>query len=152
MTERQVVRTDKRYRRNLFTVYIAMIILGTVLVKWGRPLFTAYIMRLPVKSRIETIELTVHLLLLLFIPAAVYLIVVGRKVCIHRAMPYPGMKVIHDTVVVTGKNALLRGWSLVVLGTIMIIMVLISSIITHNIILRMKHHPLFSPVFYGVEV
>ena len=152
MTEREVVKTDKRYRRNLFTVYILLIVLGTVLVKWGIPLFTGYIMRLPVKSRIEAIELTIHAVLLLFIPAAIYLMVIGRKVCVHKAMPYPGMKVIHDTTVVRGKNALIRGWSMVLLGGIMIIMVLISSIITHNIIARVKHHPLFSPIFYGVEV
>ena len=150
--EREVVKTDKRYRRNLFTAYIFFIVLGAIMVKWGIPLYTTYIARLPIKARVETIELTIHAVLLLFIPAAVYLIIIGRNVCVFRAMPYPGMKVIHDTVVVTGKNALLRGWSMIVLGAVMIVMVIVSSIVTHSIIVHLKHYPLLRPVFYGVGV
>ena len=147
-----IVKTDKRYRRRLFTVYGICIVLGIVLFKWGVPSFSRHLAQLPVKARVETIERFIHTVLLLFIPAALFLIVVGRNVCRFRAMPYPGMKVIHDTVVVTGKPALLRGWSMIVLGGLMIMAVLASSLITHRIILRMKHHPILSPIFYGTAV
>lgn len=126
--------------------------LGVVFFKLGVPSFMRYLEQLPVKARVEAIERTVHVVLLLFIPAAIYLIIVGRKVCRSGAMPYPGMKVIHDTLVVTGRRAQMRGWSMIVLGGVMIVMVLASSIITHRIILRMKQHPLLSPIFYGTVV
>ena len=147
--EKIVVKTDRRYRRNLFTAYIILIVIGVILARWGIPAFRAYLDRLPIKARVETIETTLLVILALFIPAAIYLIVIGRKVCAFDAMPYPGMKVIHDTVVVTGKRAQLRGWSMVVLGVIMILMVIASGIATHTILLRMKHSPFIRPIFYG---
>ena len=150
--EKVIIKTDKRYRRKLFTVYLVMIVIGVAVVKWGVPAFRWYLMELPPKSLVETVETTIHIFLMLFIPAAAYLISIGRKICISKAMPYPGMKVIHDTVVVTGKKALLRGWSLMVLGAIMILMVIASSIVTHRIILRLKHTPIIRPIFYGTEV
>ena len=150
--EKVVIKTDKRYRRNLFTVYLILIAVGVAVVKWGIPAFRSYLMELPPKSLVETVEATIHIFLMLFIPAAAYLIFIGRKICIFKAMPYPGMKVIHDTVVVTGKKALLRGWSLMVLGAIMILMVIASSIVTHRIIVHMKNVPILKPIFYGTEV
>ena len=150
--EREIVKTDKRYRRHLLTVYALCVLLGIVLFKWGVPAFSRHLATLPVKSRVETIERTIHLVLLLFIPAALYLIAVGRKVCRFQAMPYPGMKVIRDTVLVTGKRARIRGWSLIILGSLMITLVLASSFVTHRIILKMKQHPLLSPIFYGTPV
>jgi hypothetical protein len=150
--EKVIIKTDKRYRRNLFTVYLILIVIGVVVVKWGIPAFRWYLVELPPKPMVETVETSIHIVLMLFIPAAAYLIFVGRKICIFKAMPYPGMKVIHDTVVVTGKKALVRGWSLMILGAIMILMVIVSSIITHQIILRLKHTPIIRPIFYGTEV
>ncbi len=150
--EKVVIKTDKRYRRILFTVYLILIVIGVVVVKWGVPAFRSYLEQLPPKSLVETVETTIHFFMMLFIPAAAYLIYVGRKICIFKAMPYPGMRVLHDTVVVTGKKALLRGWSLMVLGAIMILMVITSSIVTHQIILRLKNTPIIRPIFYGTEV
>lgn len=150
--EKVIIKTDKRYRRNLFTAYLILIVIGVVVVKWGIPAFRWYLVALPPKPMVETVETFIHIVLMLFIPAAAYLIFVGRKICIFKAMPYPGMKVIHDTVVVTGKKALVRGWSLMILGAIMILMVIVSIIITHQIILRLKNAPIIRPIFYGTEV
>ncbi len=143
--DREIVKTDKRYRRKLFTAYLIAIFFGVVFWKWGFPLISGYIDSLPNKERIETLEIIEHTALLLFIPAALYLIVIGRRVCRHQAMPYPGMSVIHDTVIVRGKKALLRGRSMVVLGVVLILMVISSIIATHIIMLHFKQHPLFRP-------
>jgi hypothetical protein len=150
--DREIVKTDKRYRRRLFTAYLIAIFFGVVFWKWGFPLISDYIVSLPNKARIETMEIVEHAVLLLFIPAALYLIVIGRRVCKHQAMPYPGMRVIHDTVIVRGKKALLRGRSMMVLGVVLIVMVISSMIATHLVMLHFKQHPLFRSVFYGTEV
>jgi hypothetical protein len=149
--DREIVKTDKKYRRNLFIAYLIGIAVIVAFWRWGIPPLSHYIRELPNKERTETLEILGHAVLLIFIPAAIYLIVIGRKVCTHQAMPYPGMRVIHDTVVVRGKSALFRGRSMIVLGTMMIVLVIFSIIATHNIMLRFKHHPLFREIFYGVE-
>ena len=150
--DREIVKTDKCYRRTLFLAYLAVIIIGIAFWKWGRPHFIDYIISLPHKERIEVMETVEILFLLLFVPAAVYLIVVGRRVCRYQAMPYPGMRVIRDTVIIRGKGALLRGRSMIVLGTVMIVLVITSMVATHFIILRLKQHPLFRPVFSREKV
>lgn len=150
--DREIVRTDKRYRRILFISYLMAILIGVAFWKWGRPHFITYVISLPHKERIEVMEKAEHFFLLLFIPAAIYLIVVGRRICRYKAMPYPGMHVIRDTVIIRGKGALIRGQSMVVLGTVMIVLVIVSMVATHCIMLRFKHHPFFRPIFYSTEV
>ena len=150
--EPEIVEVDRCYRRNLFLAYLAVILFVLVLWRWGKPLLVSHIVSLPNKERIEFIERAEQLLLLLFIPAAIYLIAVGRKVCRFQAMPYPGMRVIRDTVIVRGKKALFRGRAMIILGTVMIVLVAASMIATHLILLKFKRHPLFRPVFYGSEV
>ena len=119
--EREIVTTDRKYRRNLFSAYLLAIGVIAAFWRWGIPMLIKYLQHLPNKERIEMYELIGHIFLLLFIPAAVYLIIIGRKVCRYQAMPYPGMRVIHDTAIVRGKRAVFRGRSLIVLGTVMIV-------------------------------
>lgn len=152
VTAMTIVKVDRIYRRNLFGVYILTILVGVALVKWVAPVVLCYVSNLPNKERVETLEILKHLALLLFIPPALYLIHVGKMVCTYKAMPYPGMRVIHDTKVVTGKQAIWRGRSMIALGVVLIVMVVGSIAATHLITLRFKHHPLFRAVFYGNAV
>ena len=149
--EREIVKTDRRYRRNLFLIYLLFIVLITLLWVFAKPALIKYFFTLPVKERIEAWETVLHFFLMLFIPAAVYLILIGRRVCRFQAMPYPGMRVIHDTIIVRGKKALLRGRSMIVLGTLMIVLVVASMVASHRKIIRLKQHPLFRPIFYTSE-
>jgi hypothetical protein len=150
--ESDIVRVDKRYRRKLFSAYLVIIISATIFWNFVRPPLVLYVKNLPNKQRIETIETLEHIIMLLFIPAALYLVKVGRKVCRFQAFPYPGMRVIRDTVIIRGRKALFRGRSMIVLGVIMIVMVIASMMINHYLTLQFKNNPLFRPVFYGTDV
>jgi hypothetical protein len=150
--ESDIVRVDKRYRRNLFSAYLVIIISALIVWNFGRPPLVLYVNNLPNKQRIETIETVEHIIMLLFIPAALYLVNIGRKVCRFKAFPYPGMRVIRDTVIIRGRKALFRGRSMIVLGAIMIVMVIASMIINHYLTLHFKNNPLIRPFFYGTEV
>jgi 4-amino-4-deoxy-L-arabinose transferase-like glycosyltransferase len=151
-SEEMIVKADRNYRRKLFSGYLIVIILGILIWNFIRPPFLNILDNLPNKERVEIKEIIAHLFLLSFIPMAIYLITIGRRICRYNAMPYPGMKVIRDTVVVTGKKAIFRGKSLIILGIVVIILLITSMITTHVIILRFKQAPLFSPVFYGRSI
>ncbi len=150
--EKKIVKADRNYRRKLFSGYLVVIILGILSWNFIRPPFLNILDNLPNKERIEVKEIIVHLFLFSFIPVAIYLIAIGCRICKYNAMPYPGMKVIRDTVVVTGRKAKLRGKSLIILGIVVIILLITSMITTHSIILHFKQAPLFRSVFYGSSI
>ncbi len=149
--ENEIVKTDRNYRRKLFTGYLIVLITGILIWNFIRPPFLNFIENLPNKERVEIKELIVHLFLFSFIPVAIYLITVGRKICKYNAIPYPGMKVIRDTVVITGRKAKHQGKGLIILGIAVIILLITSMISTHLIILRFKHSKLYRPFFIEVQ-
>ncbi|NLD93928.1 MAG: hypothetical protein GX639_14825 [Fibrobacter sp.] len=149
--EKEIIKADRNYRRKLFSGYLIVIILGILAWNFICPPLLNILDNLPNKERVEVKEIIAHLFLFSFIPVAIYLIAIGRKICKYNAMPYPGMKVIRDTVVVTGKKANFRGKTLIILGIVVIILLITSMIATHSIILRFKHSKFFSPFFINVQ-
>ena len=151
MTETQIIKADKKYRKNLFNVYLISISLLIVFWYWGIPLIREFLQALPVKQRVETLEAIGHILLLLFFPPAIYLIYIGYKIRQSSLLPFPGMRVIRDTKVIKGKKAVLRGNVLVILGVIMIVTALISMTTTHLILVQFKQNPIIRPFFKQVD-
>jgi hypothetical protein len=147
-SDKVLIKADKEYRRNLFLSYLILIIAGILFWYFILPTLISRVENLPNKEHVETMEILSHLFLLLFIPVAIYIIVIGRRMCRHKAVPYPGMKVIRDTVLITGQKATIRGRRLIILGTITIVLTILSIIRTHFITLRFKQHPLFRSYFY----
>lgn len=146
-----IIQADKDYRRKLLLSYLTAILIGIIMWIFFISPLIIILENLPNKERVETKETIVHLFLFSFIPVAIYVIVIGCRVCKYKAMPYPGMKVIRDTVVVTGKKAIFQGRSLIILGIAGIVLTISSMIANHLIILRFKQNPLFRSVFYGVD-
>ena len=110
----KILKADRVYRRKLFLSYFAVICFGIVFWNFLLPVLINKLENLPNKERIEAKELIAHLILLFFIPVAIYVITIGRRVCRYETIPYPGMKVIRDTAIVTGKKAITRGRSLII--------------------------------------
>lgn len=116
----EIVKADKSYRTRLFGIYILCIAAGIPVFSLGVPRLIDYIMNLDFRIAQYTMEVLLIALLCCFAPAAVYLIVLGRRVLKHGAFPYPGMKVIRDTVIVKGDKARFRGRALIFLGSLFI--------------------------------
>ncbi|HUI92435.1 MAG TPA: hypothetical protein VLX68_09340 [Chitinivibrionales bacterium] len=140
---REIVKVDKQYRKKLFTAYllgIAVISL-TVGLGWG-PLMhfmkTAYFAPL-----MNVSEALVMFVLFCVIGPSIFLIFIGRRIMTSRRMPYPGQKVIHDTVVITGKKAVMRGRMLFILGISAIIISIAGAARSHYIFEKMRH---FNPI------
>jgi energy-coupling factor transporter transmembrane protein EcfT len=146
-----IIKADKKYRKNLFNVYLIGISIVIAFWHWGIPVINNFIQELPIKKEVETLEILAHVLLLLFFAPAVYLIYIGRKIRKHSLLPYPGMRVIRDTHVLKGKKAVVRGNILIILGITMICTAILSMTTTHVILVEFKTHPLIRPIFYGVQ-
>jgi hypothetical protein len=135
----QIIKTDKPYRKKLFTTYaIAIIVL--VLFFWlVLPQCKAHLYTLPIMDFLLTTEIAVIIFLLLFIAPAVYLIRFGQKVLAHNQFPYPGQKVIHDTKVVTGKKAVSFGRMLIFLGILSLFMSVTGIVVSHVYFEKFRH-------------
>lgn len=151
MKDKPVIQADKKYRKNLFNAYLIGISILIVFWRWGIPVIKEFLGQLPIKERVETLEILGHVLLLLFFPPAVYLIYIGRKIRKYSLVPYPGMRVIRDTQVIQGKKAIIRGNIMIILGITMICTAILSMTTTHVILVEFKCHPLLRPIFYGEQ-
>lgn len=127
----EFVQVDKVYRKKLFTIYILCVVIGAIIIGFGIPLCKGHIQKLPTIESLNIIEIIAMLCLFLPIPAAVYLFKTGLKILKANEYPYPGMKVIRPTKILTGSEARMRGKALIVLGIISFIFALVSASFTH---------------------
>jgi hypothetical protein len=135
----EIIKADKKYRNKLFLVYLLCIAaLGLSLWLGLRP-FLRYLDGLHYMPLMNLSEVCVMLFLLCIIGPSCFLIYVGRKIIFSRRMPYPGQKVIHDTKLLEGKKAVLRGRMLLYLGIAAIIISLAGAARSHYIFEKMRH-------------
>jgi hypothetical protein len=142
VTDREVVKVDVGYRRNLFIGYAALVAAVFAAVRYGYPQFQRLLAPMPFHQSVLVTEAALIALLLCFIGPAVYLMSVGRRILKHDCTPYPGMKVIHDTVVLRGRAAQRRGRALLYLGIAAVAMAALGAVGTHVTFYRMRHDPM----------
>ena len=136
MTE-NVVTADKRYRSKILVVFALLVLLGVAVIGWLLPLGIEYLRRLDVETAILVIETILVLMFLGLVPFAFYLFMIGRRVIKHEGFPPPGMKVIRDTILITGDRARLRGQVLVFLSILLILIGIIGAYYTHYALHRL---------------
>ncbi len=127
----EIIQADKKYRIRLFSIYILCILAGILVLVFGVPSLISYIQSQNFRAAQRTIEIVLILLLCSFSPAAVYLIILGRRILRHGSFPYPGMKVIRDTVAVTGDRARFRGKLLIFPGTLFLVLMCSGIALLH---------------------
>jgi hypothetical protein len=110
------VKADKRYRNTLFLVYIVLLSAGFVFFYVIFPQLIKNSHSLDSSQYYTTAQLLIIGFILAFIAPASYLIAIGKKIKKHTQFPFPGMKVIKDTKVITGKKAIALAKMLIYLG------------------------------------
>jgi hypothetical protein len=111
-----VVKVDKAFRNRLFAIYAVCIVAIASSIAFGLRPFKAYLDRLNFPQLMNATEAMVAGGLAIILGPSLYLIIVGRRIIGAQRMPYPGQKVIHDTKVISGRPAVLRGRLLLYLG------------------------------------
>lgn len=117
-----MVAADKTYRAIILGVYALIVLFGFIAFRYLIPFGLAYLRALGWKQLLQTLRLVFILLLLSFSPAAIYLIVIGRRILCHGCWPYPGRKVMFDTKVLRGDEARSRGKLMIALGTVFLVL------------------------------
>lgn len=144
--QEEIYRTDRAYRNKLFTAYAAGLILVAASVGFGLPPFLRYLDACAVMKFLTITEICAIVFLLSFIVPAFFLLMTGRRILFHKQVPYPGMKVIHDTKVIFGKRAAFRGRLLIALGVFSIFVAITGSFVTHHYFEKFRHFNPFQPI------
>jgi hypothetical protein len=137
-----IIKANKTYRNILFTTYGFLLIAGFVLVKFIIPQALLAFRHLELHTSFKVAELTIILFFLMFAAPSIWLISIGKKIVKHDQDPYPGMKVIFDTEVLSGKKARLRGKIYISLGYICLIGILLGSMSMHRIFIKITTNPI----------
>jgi hypothetical protein len=135
----EIIKVDKQYRKKLFIAYILCIVAISLGLGLGLRPFINYLDHLNYAPLMNVSEACVMLVLLCIIGPSCFLIYVGRRIIVSQRMPYPGQKVIHDTKLLEGKKAVLRGRMLLYLGIAAIVISLAGAARSHYIFEKMRH-------------
>jgi hypothetical protein len=135
----EIIKVDKQYRKKLFIAYLLGIVTLSLGFSLGMRPFINYLNHLYFAPLMNVSEACVMLILICIIGPSCFLIYVGRRIMVSQRMPYPGQKVIHDTKVITGKKAVLRGRMLLILGIAAITISIAGAARSHYIFEKMRH-------------
>ena len=138
MIEGEIVKTDTAYRAKLFVGYGILIAVIFLCAKFGLPALLTYFHRFEYQRFLTILDLLLITFTLSFAGPSAYVIYIGKKIVGFASLPYPGMKVIRDTKVITGQKAIFQGKLLIWLGYVAIALAVASSIITHYYIGRLR--------------
>jgi hypothetical protein len=122
-----IVKVDKAFRSRLFAIYAVCIVAIASSIVFGLRPFNAYLDGLNFPQLMNATEVMVAFGLAMMLGPSLYLIVVGKRIVRAQRMPYPSQKVIHDTKVILGSKAVLRGRLLLYLGILGIVVSLAGA-------------------------
>src|SRR5512140_3765090 len=97
----QIVKVDKQYRNRLMIAYLVLILAGYLVIKFAWPVAIHSFRQLSVPSSFIAAEIVFAIFFLCFIGPALYLISIGKKIINSGLHPFPGQKVLRDTIIVT---------------------------------------------------
>jgi len=129
--EAEIIKADKGYRDQIWLLYSGLILAGVLAFKYLIPKGLAHLNELGLMDLLVTLRMLYMVVLVSFIPAAVYLIRVGMRIMEHGCYPYPGRRVMFDTKVIRGETAQKRGKNLIWLGTTFLVLMTISMVFTY---------------------
>ena len=140
----RIVRADARYRNSVFGLYFFLTVFFVIFFNATLPVLMQEFQNLDLHTSFLVGEITVIIFLFFFIAPASYLIFVGRQIKKFGRFPYPGMKVIRDTPVLSGKKAYFKANLLLYLGYCTCFCVIAGAISIHFIFQKIWISPLLS--------
>lgn len=120
MTEEQLIRADKSYRRRVILLYGVLVCLGGVMILWGLPWAEQYLRKQALPTALRIARRTLFFVFLSVALLGLYVLRFGRSVMKHARFPPPNHKVIRDTTLLEGQEARTRGRILVFLALMLV--------------------------------
>jgi hypothetical protein len=100
-----VAPADPAYRRNAIACFVVMIAIGAAALLWGRPVFIDWLASQDPRDAVRAMQISFAAAFVPAIPMGLALLRLSRRIRASGQFPPPGMRVLVDTVIVTGAAA-----------------------------------------------
>ena len=100
-----VVPADAAYRRNVVACFVVMIAIGAAALLWGRLVFIEWLASQDPRDAARAMQISFAAAFVPAIPMAFALLRLSRRIRASGQFPPPGMRVVVDTMIVTGAVA-----------------------------------------------
>ena len=133
----ETIKADKEYRKKVLIVILLIAALGITALFVLIPAIAGYFRRIGPDRSLPLIKTILITIFLSVIPFGLYFFYFGRKVVKHRRFPPPGAKVIRDTRLLEGSQAVTRGYVILFLSVIILVLSLMFAWRAHLLFERL---------------
>jgi len=108
-SQEHIVKADRLVRTVIVIAWVVCVILGVVMVKWVVPWGQDRLEKAEPAKALRIIQVVIAFIFLSTLPFSACLYWLGRRAVVYRQMPPPGTRVIKNTRVLEGRDAVTRG-------------------------------------------
>jgi len=139
MENEKIVKTNKDFRKKFFLITLLLVMAGIIFIFYfqnyltGLKLLAENYPELALQKIISSLKVIIFSLMILFAGAGIYFLRLGILTIKTSQFPPPGIKVIKDTRLIEGKNAIRKGILIIILSMLFIISGILLPIQYYNI-------------------
>ena len=139
MENEKKVKTDRNFRKKILLISLLLVVAGIIFVLYfqnylaGLRLLTEEYPELALQRLISSMKIIIFMLMFIFVGAGIYFLRLGILTIKTSQFPPPGIKVIKDTRLIEGKNAVRKGIIIIIFSMLFIISGILLPIQYYNI-------------------
>ncbi len=139
MGNEKIIKTDKNFRKKILLITLFLIVAGIVFIFYfqnylaGIKLLAEEYPELALQRIIYSMKIIIFMLMIIFAGAGIYFLRLGILTMKTSQFPPPRVKVIKDTRLIEGKNAVRKGVIIIILSLLFIISGILLPIQYYNI-------------------
>ena len=134
MGNEKTVKTDKGFRKKIFIITLFLVVVGIIFIFYfqnyltGLKLLAEEYPELALQKIISSMKIIIFMLMIIFAGAGIYFLRLGILTIKTSQFPPLGIKVIKDTRLIEGKNAVRKGIIIIILAMLFIISAILLPI------------------------
>ncbi|MFP4477191.1 MAG: hypothetical protein ACLFOY_16640 [Desulfatibacillaceae bacterium] len=137
MDYRQTQQPDRRLRKIMLGVLAALTVAGAAGILWGGPMLAKWLGRLDTREALLFMDMTLTLWFFALIPFAAYFYRLGVKTARDKRFPPHGVRVIRETSIVVGDEAMRRARLLKAFAVCLFVLAVGASLYLHVLVSRL---------------
>jgi len=127
-SQEHIVKADRLVRTVIVIAWVVCVILGVVMVKWVVPWGQDRIEKAEPAKALKIIQVVIAFIFLSTLPFSACLYWLGRRAVVYRQMPPPGTRVIKNTRLLEGHDAVKRGRLIMGIAVVLLAVALVGGL------------------------
>jgi len=127
-SQERIIKADRLVRTVIVVAWIICVIMGVVMVKWIVPWGQDRLEKAEPAEALRIIQVVVAFIFLSTLPFSACLYWLGRRAVVYRQMPPPGTRVIKNTRLLEGDDAVKRGRLIMGIAVVLLVVALVGGL------------------------